>query len=268
VKAVWLATLAACGTNLTPSGDDRPPVVLDCLPNLDRRIDVAELPLPSAAKGSYWVSSNVAVDLAGAVAGTDRRWDWSQLASGDQLVEVEATGLAGAWFAATFPRGELVAPLDLEHTAVGVLARDAEVLTLLGIASSDPDPPAGRTLVVYDTPIPLYEFPIVADAHWAATGVISHGNGTIDGLPFIGEHRYDVAVAAIGELDLPELTIQQAFRIDTQITIAPSSGPSVARRSASFVFECLGEVARATSRDGEASPEFRVAAEVRRLGFQ
>lgn len=238
------------------------PVTLDCLPNLDLRIDIDELKLPSAAKGSYYVSHDVAVELGGT------RWDWSQTTPADQLVDVEATGLAGAWFAPMFPRGELVAPLDLQHTAVGVLARDAQALTLLGIASTTPDPPDGQTLVVYDAPIPLYEFPITVGAHWTATGVISHGHGTIDGLPFIGENRYDVTVSAVGELDLPELTIAQAFRIDTRITVAPSSGPMATRRTASFVFECLGEVARATSRDGETSPDFRAAAEVRRLGFQ
>ena len=118
---------------------------------------------------------------------------------------------------------------------------------------------------MYDAPIPLYEFPITLGAHWTATGVISHGHGTIDGLPFIGENRYDVNVAAIGELDLPELTLSQVFRIDTEITVAPSSGPTASRRTASFVFECLGEVARATSHDGETTPVFRAAAEVRRL---
>ena len=257
--------LAACSTNLTPTGS-RDPVVLDCLPNLDRRIDIDELPLPSEAKGSYWVSPETAVDVVGTAVGDDRRWDWSVVATQDRLVDVEAQAPTGAWFASMFPDGELLAPLDLEHTVVGVLARDAQALTLLGLASVEP--PAGRTLVIYDAPVPLYVFPIVRGAHWTATGVISHGHGTIDGLPFIGEHRYDVSVDAVGELALPEITIEQAFRLSTQVTIAPSSGPSASRRSVSFLFECAGEVARATSRNGEVSADFRVASEVRRLGFQ
>jgi hypothetical protein len=246
---------------------DRPPAVLDCLPNLDRRIDIAEMPLPSGAKGSYWISPETPVDVTGIAVGGDRRWDWSSVAPADHLVEVEATGLAGAWFAPMFPNGELVAPLDLGHTVVGVLARESQALTLLGVASAIVDPPEGQTLVVYDAPVPLFVFPIVVGAQWHATGVISHGHGTIDGLPFIGENRYDVSVDAIGELDLPDVTITQAFRMATQTTVVPSSGPTASRRAVSFVFECLGEVARATSRDGEPSPDFRVAAEVRRLGF-
>ncbi len=264
---VLTLALAGCGSNLTPV-PDHTPVVLDCLPNLDERIDIGELPLPSDAKGSYWVSIDAPVDLAGVASGSSRRWDWSTVATSDQLVDVEATGLAGAWYAPMFPSGELVAPIDLSHTVVGVLARDAQALTLLGIASVTADPPEGQTLVVYDAPIPLYEFPITVGAHWSATGVISHGHGTIDGLPFIGENRYDVAVSALGELDLPALTITQAFRLDTAVTVAPSSGPSVSRRTTSFVFECLGEVARATSRDGELDSNFQVAAEIRRLGVQ
>ena len=176
--------------------------------------------------------------------------------------------LATSWFAPMFPRGELIAPLDVGHTVVGVLARDAQAISLLGIASTLPDPPEGKTLVIYDAPIPLYVFPIATGATWSSVGTISSGHGTIDGLPFIGENRYEVSVDAAGELDLPELSFTQVHRIDTRVTVQPSSGPAVTRRSVSFVFECFGEVARATSRDGETASDFRVAQEVRRLGLE
>jgi hypothetical protein len=64
------------------------------------------------------------------------------------------------------------------------------------------------------------------------------------------------------------VSFTQVHRISTRVTVQPSSGPAVTRRSVSFVFECFGEVARATSRDGEAASDFRVAQEVRRLGLQ
>ena len=44
-------------------------------------------------------------------------------------------------------------------------------------------------------------------------------------------------------------------------------GASVSRRQVSFLFECFGEVARATSRDDEQAVDFTTAAEVRRLGM-
>jgi hypothetical protein len=265
-----LFVFAACGPNLTPEPTADPPLTLDCLPNLDGQIEIDEVRLATNAKGSYWVSApNAPVDVIGAAApdGT-KRWDWSVVAPSDELVAVETSSLEGAWFAPMFPNGELVAPLDIGHTVVGIMVRDAQSISVLGIASTVADPPEGKTLVVYDTPIPLYLFPIVTGAHWSSVGTISVGHGTIEGLPLIGENRYDVAVDAMGELELPEVTFTQVHRITTHITVQPSSGPSTSRRSVSFMFECFGEVARATSRDGETVPDFRVAQEVRRLGLQ
>ena len=269
-SVVTLAALAACGPNLTPEPTADPPLALDCLPNLDGRIDIDEIRLATNAKGSFWVSApDTPVDVSGAPAANgEKRWDWSVIARSDELVPVETSSLEGAWFAPMFPTGELVAPLDVGHTVVGVMARDAQSLSLLGIASMTADPPEGKTLVVYDMPIPLYLFPIVTGAHWSSIGTISTGHGTIDGLPFIGENRYDVAVDAMGELDLPEVTFTQVHRVTTRVTVQPSSGPAVSRRSVSFMFECFGEVARATSRDGEPLTDFRVAQEVRRLGLR
>lgn len=266
---IHLVALASCGPNLTPVPEADPTLELDCLPNLDGTIEIDELPIATGAKGSYWISiPGTPVDVIGTTgANGERRWDWSVLAPSDTLVEVETASLAGAWFAPTFPRGELVAPLDVGHTVVGVIAREPQAFSLLGIASVTPNPPEGKTLVVYDTPIPLYVFPIAPGMRWSSGGTISSGRGTIDGLPIIGENRYDVTVDAIGELDLPEVSFTQVHRITTHVTVQPSSGPAMTRRSVSFVFECFGEVARATSRDSETASEFRVAQEVRRLGL-
>ncbi len=266
---IYVVAIAACGPNLTPVPAADPSLQLDCLPNLDGIIDIDELPIATDAKGSYWVSApNTPVDVIGTPdANGERRWDWSVVAPSDTLVEVETASLAGAWFAPMFPRGELVAPLDIGHTVVGVIVRDAQAFSLLGIASTTPNPPEGKTLVVYDAPIPLYVFPITTGAQWSSVGAISSGHGTIDGLPIIGENRYDVTVDAAGELELPEVSFTQVHRIATRVTVQPSSGPAVTRRSVSFAFECFGEVARATSRDGETETDFRVAQEVRRLGL-
>ncbi|HEY5952251.1 MAG TPA: hypothetical protein VIV40_42425 [Kofleriaceae bacterium] len=261
--------LAACGPNLTPEPTADPPLALDCLPNLDGKIAIDEIRIATNAKGSYWVSApDTPVDVVGtAESDGTKRWDWSVVAPSDELVAVETSSLEGAWFAPMFPGGELVAPLNIGHTVVGIMVRDAQSLSLLGIASTIENPPEGKTLVVYDAPIPLYLFPIVTGARWSSVGKITTGHGTIDGLPFIGENRYDVSVDAIGELDLPEVTFTQVHRVTTHVTVQPSSGPSVSRRSVSFMFECFGEVARATSRDGEPVTDFRVAQEVRRLGI-
>ena len=64
-----------------------------------------------------------------------------------------------------------------------------------------------------------------------------------------------------------DLTFTQAMRVQTNVTAEPAVGLPVTRRQAGFVFECFGEVARATSRDNETQDDFTAAAEVRRLGL-
>ncbi|HEY4177191.1 MAG TPA: hypothetical protein VGM90_10180 [Kofleriaceae bacterium] len=268
-SVIFMIALAACIDNRTPE-PTADQVTLPCLPNLDHQIDIDELPFPDGdAVGEYWVSNtDTAVDLAGETIDNAPHWDWSGLATTDALVDVAANSMEGAWFASEFPRGELVVPLDLEHTVLGILVREDSAISLLGLASESPNPTVGKTLVHYDTPIPLYLFPITAGAHWTSTGVISVGNGMIDGLPFVGENIFDLTVGDSGTLDLPELTLTQAFQLRTQVTVKPDGGPMVTQRSASFVFECFGEVARATSRQEEPTADFHVAREVRRLSLR
>ena len=55
-------------------------------------------------------------------------------------------------------------------------------------------------------------------------------------------------------------------RVRTHVTVQPTAGQSQSRRQVSFVFECFGEVARATSANGEMEENFTQAAELRRLG--
>ena len=52
------------------------------------------------------------------------------------------------------------------------------------------------------------------------------------------------------------------------MTIAPSAGQTTIQRQVGFLFECLGEVARATSKLNETNDDFTTAAELRRLGLQ
>jgi hypothetical protein len=67
---------------------------------------------------------------------------------------------------------------------------------------------------------------------------------------------------------LPHLTFTDAYRVRTKVTVEPAvGGVTVTRRQVSFLFECFGEVARATSRDDEALEDFTQAAEVRRFSL-
>jgi len=133
------------------------------------------------------------------------------------------------------------------------------------VASAADSPPEGQTLLVYDAPVALLRFPLAPGLAWTEIGRISRG--TLLGLPYVGTDGYDLAVDGSGRLVLPDLEVTQALRVRTRVTVAPALGAAVTRRQTAFLFECLGEVARATSRDGETEDDFATAAELRRFTF-
>jgi hypothetical protein len=263
---------AACSDNLTPApapDDDRPL----CFPDLDGRITAAELPIapvtgPAAGPAraaTYAIAAGPRqVDLAGHVDAEGRRvWDWSVAAPGETRVAIAPAPLVAQWYAAEFPDGELVIPLDVDGTLHGVYSADDLAVRLHGIASSDPDPPAGRTLLPYTAPVAVYRFPLEPGAAWNEVGVIA--SGTLLGLPYVGEDRYEISVDAAGELALPELSFTQALRVRVRVEHRPALGGATSRRQVSFLFECFGEVGRAVSAPDETALDFTVADEVRRF---
>jgi hypothetical protein len=260
MRAAFSILLCACGVNLTPPGTA--PQQTTCVPNLDGQIDRAELEPALGTPASYLVSGARAVDLAGATdAAGHLVWDFTRPATGDPRVPFAATPLDGKWYAASFPGGQFVVPVDAQDTLEAVYSEDDAALWLHGIASTAPD----QTLLPYDAPVGVDRFPLQLGAAWTETGTISAG--TLDGLPYVGKDTYAITVDAAGRAVLPELEVEQALKITTRVTVAPALGAPVVRRQASFLFECLGEVARATSRDGETSDDFTMATEVRRLTF-
>ena len=63
------------------------------------------------------------------------------------------------------------------------------------------------------------------------------------------------------------VTLAVIDRWRSDVTIEPVAGPTVSRRQLSWMFECFGEVARATSLDNETKSEFTTTSELRRLGL-
>jgi hypothetical protein len=269
-----LAAVVSCGENLTPASDrqlydgggDEP---LPCVPNLDGQIDADELQAAIGVAANYLVSpkgEERAVDVVGTVDGSGKRvWDWSANAPSDQLAQLTASSLSGKWYAASFPGGQFVAPLDAAHSLESVYVHDDQALWLLGYASTEQAPAAGKTLVVYQQPVALYRFPVQVGGQWVSVGTVQ--NATVYGLPYAGRDTYEVSVDAAGTMHLPDVTFSQALRTRTKVTQEPAVGTSVVRRQVSFLFECFGEVARAQSRDNETADDFTTAAEVRRLGL-
>ena len=274
IRVVALACLVACGDNLTPPPERDPYVPGDpetptCWPDLDGRIEPDELQAAIGIPASYLVSPAGAdreVDLSGETAdGGVRLWDWSTDLADDQVAALSAAPLTGRWYEASFPGGQFVAPLDAGATLEAVYRHDDAALWLLGIASGEPDPAQGRTLLVYDAPVAAYRFPLEPGAEWVAVGEIR--DGTLLGLPYAGRDVYEVSDDALGRLELPDLSFTQAHRVRSRVTVEPAVGASVSRRVVSFMFECFGEVARAQSRDDEDAEDFTTAVEVRRLGL-
>jgi hypothetical protein len=258
-----VAALAACDANLTPV-EDPPPPVAGCVPDRDGVITAAELPVATDVAPDFYVGTDVTVDLAGDDAGGERRWDLSVERADDDIVALGAAPLADQWYAGSFPAGRFVVAAGAGLDAI--YSKDDAALWLHGTASTEMNPAAGRTLVVYTTPVPILRLPLADGDRVMITAPLPAA--TIAGLPFVGEDRYDIEVAGAGRLDLPYLRFSPVLRVRTHVVRAASSGGAMtSRRAVSFVFECFGEIARADSRADEPAADFTVAAALRRFAL-
>lgn len=265
--------VSACGENRTipdRAAYETPAVTpLSCVPNLDGRVEASELQAALGIPVHYLASPAGAgrpVNIPGATNSAGQRvWDLSNDYADDRVATLEASAVTGHWFASSFPAGQFVSALDLGGTVLGVYANDGSNLLLLGYASREESPSTGKTLVVYGQPVAIYRFPLEAGKQWVSVGTVS--NAIIRGLPFAGRDTYQVRVDAAGQLELPDVTFTQTLRVRTTATIEPAVGPAIVRRQVGWVFECYGEVARATAPDNEMNDDFTTTAELRRLGL-
>lgn len=267
-----LLAATGCGDNATPAGRDAfvggDSGTLSCVPDLDGTILAREVPTVLDTPASYLVNpvgKDRAVDLVGKVDKAGKRvWDFGTDFADDQALKLTATALAGKWYAASFPGGSFVSPLDAAQTLDAVYRRDDGGLYLMGLASKVEAPAEGKTLLVYDAPIKILSFPLAAGAKWVSVGTVT--GGVVRNLPYAGKDTYEVEDDGVGRLILTDFTFEQAHRVRTKVTVSPSAGATVVRHQVSFFSECFGEIARATSKDNEPAADFTTAAELRRLG--
>jgi len=275
VVAALVASLClGCGDNKThPANRDTyqgpSPTPLACVPNLDGQIDASEVQPAIDTPISYLVSPTGAerdVSLAGVDQGDGTlRWDFGIDYADDQVATITPRSVSGKWYQSSFPPDAFVTPFDAADTVENVLRQDGEALWLIGVASTEENPPEGQTLLVYDAPVAIVRFPIESGSSFVSTGTIQ--NGTLRGLPYAGKDTYEVGVDGTGLVVLPSLAFTQAHRVRTRITVAPAVGASTTRRQVSYFFECFAEVVRATSKADEPEENFTTAAELRRIGF-
>jgi hypothetical protein len=242
---------------------------LACLPDLDGRITAEEMVVAYGVVAHYLVSpagEERAVDLAGKIDAQGRRyWDWGAEYASDQTMTVSPQPLSDQWFAGNFPGGQFVTPFDAGGSLQAVYSLNAGGFYFHGVASRQESPAGGKTLLAYQQPVLLYQLPLSVGQKRVAVGEVR--NGYFQGLPYAGRDTYEVEVDAAGRLELTQFVFTQALRVRTRTTVEPAVGQSSSQRQVSFLFECYGEVARATSRLGEKEADFTVASEVRRLGL-
>jgi len=245
---------------------ERPDVgELDCVPDLDGKIAADELQPALGVAAKYLVSpagSRRSVDLEGETKNGTRVWDWSRERDGDQSLEIAARGIEDAWYADSFPNGEFALPVDLAGSIDGIYRTTDSRMLLLGLASREESPDEGKTLLPYESPVEVYRFPIEKGEQWLSVGDVE--NGKLQGVTYAGKDTYRVEVREVGEMRLPDFGFEQVHRVDTQVTVEAPGG-TVQHRQVSFLAECFGEVARATSPDGVTEVNFDGAEQVRRL---
>lgn len=267
---------ASCGDNETPppvkaAYDGGVATALPCVPNLDGKIESRELVPQVGIAATYLVSpagKDRPIDLAGTTNAQGKLvWAFGADFADDQVAKIAAARIEGKWYAGSFAAvpDAIIVPSDLAGRTEGVYTQDERGFFLHGVASTVADPPEGRTLLVYSQPVMLYRFPLEVGAAWTVT---VEDKGTLRGLPFASRDTYEIKVDGAGEVGLPDFVLTQALRVRTNVSIAPSAGQLTTQRQVGFLFECLGEVARATSKTNETEENFSTASEVRRLGLE
>lgn len=271
-----VALSSACSNNETPpplhaAYDGGVGTALPCVPNLDGKIESRELVPQVGIPATYLVSpfgKERAVDLLGQTNPQGKLvWSFAAELADDLAAKVAAQRIDGKWYASSFPgvSNPVVVALDVGGRTEGVYTQDDTGFFLHGVASVAPDAPEGKTLLVYTAPIMLYRFPLENGAAWTSFGEVK--NATLRGLPYAGRDTYEVKVDGSGELNLPDFVLTQVLRVRTKVTIAPAAGQITTQRQVGFLFECLGEVTRATSKLNEPEENFTTASELRRLGL-
>lgn len=265
--------VSACGPiepRTFAPGDGLPPTpIVDggqstCRGNGDGVVGRDEVVFAPGVEVRYRINppgTTITVDVEGETrADGTRLWDFSSL--GGELYPLSLATAGDRWFAPSFPAAEYAARLDPREPVLGVYdASDTEVV-LLGAAGEDE---TSGTLLVYDQPVALLRFPLALGASWSTEALVV--DGRVGGVPVASRDRYDVTVDAVGEMRLGILTFASAVRVRVELTQAFPAGPGVRRIQYLWLAECYGEIARATSRDGEIDPAFGEAAELRRLGL-
>ena len=231
-----------------------------CVPNHDGVITLAELPFAAGRMGKFRIATNATWDTSGvAMMGGARRWDLSGALANDQDRDLALAAPSGTWWAPTFPNATYSTQLVSSSDLRGVFQLGSTNLNLLGVVS--PDGGTYKTELEYDAPAQILEVPLQAGATWSSSSTVS---GYAQGAIVAYAEAYDSRVDRFGTMVTPygEFPV---LRVVTDLTRTAGFTTLATKRTFTWVAECFGPVATASSQDFETDDEFTDIAEVRRL---
>jgi hypothetical protein len=240
-----------------------PDVAPLCQGDNDGVISQAEMPMVTGITVDYLVNAPgtmVTVQPAGQPKGDGTvEWDFSDTSG--QVFSVNLGSVWGSWYEPSFPTAQYAAALSPGSDTLGIYRAADGAVWMLGFAS----PQEGRTLAVYESPVPLVRFPVSVGQSWAVLGRIT--DATYEGQPYAATDTYNISVDQRGTLVLPYLSLHNTLRLKVELHTSLPGGQTLHRIQYLYLHECYGELGRIVSQEGELDPGFTQAAEFRRLAL-
>lgn len=231
-----------------------------CNPDHDGSITLAELPFMAGRMGTFRVTTDAMWNTAGmSNQNGSRAWDLSVQLAGDADRVMKLGSPTGQWWSATFPTATYATELSIEADLKGVFQTSSASLVLVGVVS--PDGGTYKTELEYDPPAQVLALPLTAGATWSSTSTVS---GTAEGVIVAYTETYESRVDQVGTMKTPygEFPV---LRVATDLTRTAGLTTLLTKRTFSWVAECFGPIATASSQDFGSGAEFTDNAEIRRL---
>jgi hypothetical protein len=251
-----------CGPAEVDAGVDDSPdgASAICTPNHDGMITLDELPFAPGRVATFRVATDATWDTAGvAMPGGGRRWDLFVQLANDADRDLALGSPAGMWWQSAFQGATYATELASSSDLRGVFELGASNLSLLGVVS--PEGGTYKTELEYDPPAQVLAVPLVVNKTWTTSSTVS---GSAQGAIVAYTEKYESKVDKVGTMVTPygEFPV---VRVATNMTRTSGFTTLATTRTFTWVSECFGPVATATSKSFETGVEFTDIAEVRRL---
>jgi hypothetical protein len=236
-----------------------------CTGDNDGSIEQAELPFVLNAEVYYTDNqpgTSVFVNPDAKLKNGVQTWDFSE-GPDDLVIKTRILDPKDFWFSSEFSNGSYAAPIDpRDQETVGVFRVDENAIFMLGLAdTANPS----KTLLKYKNPVKMFDFPLSVGKTWNSTSEFS--DAVLKGLKNAGSETYSFQVDDVGMLILPDFTFKNVLRIRVNVHQKFIIGGETDFMMFIYVTECIGELARMTSINGEKGMTFNKASEFRRLGM-